>query len=123
MLDYANDIIDYKIKDRKEAEKKYLDRLNYHRELFYSLKNRDRHYEWWFDLYNNLKDAVFGKFKTKKDILLAEDEKFAIAQGGISESESGEETTGKGLKIMTSTSALVGQRKPGSNIQKLKNEI
>ena len=82
MLDYANNIIDNKIKNKKEAEKIYLDKLNYDRELFYKLKNTDRNYEWWFDIYDELKDAVFSKFKTKQDILLAEDDKLAIATGG-----------------------------------------
>ena len=35
-----------------------------------------------FDIYDELKDAVFGKFKTKQDILLADDEKLDIATGG-----------------------------------------
>ena len=35
LLDYANDIINNKIKNKKEAEKIYLDKLNYDRELFY----------------------------------------------------------------------------------------
>ena len=54
LLDYANNIIDSKIKDRKVAEKEYLDKLNYDRDLFYNLKNRDRDYERWFDLYYDL---------------------------------------------------------------------
>ena len=33
LLDYANDIIDNKIKNKKEAEKIYVDKLNYDREL------------------------------------------------------------------------------------------
>ena len=45
LLDYANDIIDNKIKNKKEAETIYLDKLNYDRELFYKLKNTDRNYE------------------------------------------------------------------------------
>ena len=85
LLDYANDIIDNKIKNKKEAEKIYLDKLNYDRELFYKLKNTDRNYERWFNIYDELKDAVFGKFKTKKDILLEEDEKLDIATGGKDE--------------------------------------
>ena len=113
MLHYANYIIDNKIKNRKEAEKIYLEKLNYDRELFYELKNTDRNYEWWFDIYDELKDAVFGKFRTKQDILLAEDEKFDIATGGdddkrklvieaISRLGDKEELEiGKGLKIMT----------------------
>ena len=71
LLDYAYDIIDNKIKNKKEPEKIYLDKFNYDRELFYKLKNRGRNYEWWFDIYGKLKNAVFGKFKTKQDILLA----------------------------------------------------
>ena len=126
MLDYVNDIIDNKIKDKKEAEKEYLDKLNYDRELLCSLKNRDREYERWFDMYNDLKKFVLGKFKTKKDILLAEDEKLAIAQGGISESEleSDKEQKGQGLKIMTQKqmiarlSILLAQLKAGNNSQK-----
>ena len=63
LLDYANDyIIDNKTKNKKEAEKIYLDKLNYDRELFYKLKNTDRNYKWWFDIYDEIKDAVFGKF-------------------------------------------------------------
>ena len=46
LLDYANDIFDNKIKNKKEAEKKYLDKVYYDRELFYKLKNTDRNYEW-----------------------------------------------------------------------------
>ena len=65
LLDYANDIIDNKIKNKKEAEKLYLDKLNYDRELFYKLKNTDRNYKWQFDIYDELKDAVFGKFRKK----------------------------------------------------------
>ena len=126
MLDYVNDIIDNKIKDKKEAEKEYLDKLNYDRELLCSLKNRDREYERWFDMYNDLKKFVLGKFKTKKDILLAEDEKLAIAQGGMSESEleSDKEQKGQGLKIMTQKqmiarlSILLAQLKAGNNSQK-----
>ena len=53
LLDYANDIIDNKIKNKKEAEKIYLDKLNYDRELLYKLKNTGRNYEWWFDIYDN----------------------------------------------------------------------
>ena len=34
LLDYANDIIDNKIKNKKEAEKIYLGKLNYDREFF-----------------------------------------------------------------------------------------
>ena len=82
LLDYVNDIIDNNIKNKKEAEKIYLDKLNYDRELFYKLKNTDRNYERWFDIYDELKDAVFGKFKTKQDLLLAEDEKLDIATDG-----------------------------------------
>ena len=82
LLDYANDIIDNNIKNKKEAEKIYLDKLNYDRELFYKLKNTDRNYERWFDIYDELKDAVFGKFKTKQDLLLTEDEKLDIATDG-----------------------------------------
>ena len=52
LLDYANDIIDNKIKNKKEAEKIYLDKLNYDKELLYKLKNTDRNYEWWFDIYD-----------------------------------------------------------------------
>ena len=63
LLDYANDyIIDNKTKNKKEAEKIYLDKLNYDRELFYKLQNTDRNYKWWFDIYDEIKDAVFGKF-------------------------------------------------------------
>ena len=68
LLGYANDIIDNKITNKKEAEKIYLEKLNYDRELFHKLKNTDRNYEWWFDIYDELKDAAFGKFKTKQDI-------------------------------------------------------
>ena len=82
LLDYANDIIDNKIKNKKEAEKIYLDKLNYDRELFYKLKNTDRNHEWWFDIYDELKEAVFVKFKAKQDILLAEDKKLDIATAG-----------------------------------------
>ena len=71
LLDYAYYIIDNKIKNKKEPEKIYLDKFNYDRELFYKLKNTGRNYEWWFDIYGKLKNAVFGKFKTKQDILLA----------------------------------------------------
>ena len=114
LLDYANDIIDDKIKNKKKAEKIYLHKLNYDRELFYKLKNTARNCEWWFDIYDELKDAVFGKFKTKQDILLAEDEKLDIVTDGgdddrrksvreaISRLGDKEETEiGKGLKIMT----------------------
>ena len=41
---------------------------------------------------DDVKNAVLGKFTEIKDILLLEDEKIAIAQGGKSESESEEET-------------------------------
>ena len=82
LLDYANDIIDNKIKNKKEAEKIYLDKISYDRELFYKQKNTDRNYEWWFDIYDELEKAMFDKFKTKQDILLAEDEKLDIATGG-----------------------------------------
>ena len=82
LLDHANDIIDNKIKNKKETEKIYLDKLNDDRELFYKLKNTNREYEWWFNVCDELKDTVFGKFKTKRDILLAEDEKLDIATGG-----------------------------------------
>ena len=82
LLDYANDIIDNKIKNKNKAEKIYLDKLNYDRELFYKLKSIDRNYEWWFDIYDELKDAAFGKFKSKQEILLVEDEKHDIATGG-----------------------------------------
>ena len=92
LLDYANDIIDNKIKNKKEAEKIYLDKLNYHRESFYKLKNTDRNYEWWFDIYDELKNAVFCKFKTKQDILLAEDEKLDIASGDDDRRKSAIET-------------------------------
>ena len=81
-LDYANDIIDNKTKNKKEAEKIYLDKLNYNRELFYKLKDTDRNYEQWFDIYDELKDAVFGKFITKQDLMLADDEKLDIATDG-----------------------------------------
>ena len=86
LLDYTNDIIDNKIKNKKEAEKLYLDKLNYDRELFYKLKNTDRNYKWRFDIYDELKDAVLGKFRKKNNkILLAEDEKHDIARGGDDE--------------------------------------
>ena len=62
-LNYLNDIVDNKIKNKKEAGKEYLDRPNDDRELLYSIKNRDRNYGMWFDLYDDVKDAVFGKFK------------------------------------------------------------
>ena len=62
-LNYLNDIVDSKIKNKKEAGKEYLDRPNDDRELLYSIKNRDRNYGMWFDLYDDVKDAVFGKFK------------------------------------------------------------
>ena len=42
LLDYANDIINNKIKNKKEAEKIYLDKLNYDRELFYKLQTKYR---------------------------------------------------------------------------------
>ena len=44
LLDYANDITDNKLKNKKEAPKIYLDKLNYD-ELLYKLKNTDRNYE------------------------------------------------------------------------------
>ena len=44
LLDYANDITDNKLKNKKEAQKIYLDKLNYD-ELLYKLKNTDRNYE------------------------------------------------------------------------------
>ena len=113
LLYYANDITDNKIKNKKEAGKIYLDKLNYDRELFYKLKNTDKNYERWFDIYDELKDAAFGKFKTKQDILLAEDEKLDIATGDDDDKRKSvieaisrlgdkeEPEIGKGLKIMT----------------------
>ena len=73
LLDYAYNIIDNKMKNKKEAEKIYLHKLNYDRELLYKLKNTDRNYEWCFDINDKLKNDVFSKFKTKQDILLGED--------------------------------------------------
>ena len=52
LLDYAKDINDNKIKNNKEAKKIYLGKLNYERELSYKLKNRDRDYERWFNVYD-----------------------------------------------------------------------
>ena len=142
LLDYANDIIDNKIKNKKEAEKIYLDKLNYDRELFNKLKNTDRNYEWWFDIYDELKDAVFGKFKTNQDILFAEDEKLDFATGdddgdkrksvieAISRLGDKEEPEiRKGLKIMapsqliTILPILLAQKQAGNTSQKLNNEI
>ena len=140
LLDYANDIIDNKIKNKKEAEKIYLDKLNYNRESFYKLKNTDRNYELWFDIYDELKNAVSGKFKTKQDILLAEDEKLDIASGdddrrksvieAISRlSDKEEPEIGKGFKIMTPKQMttrlpiLLAQKQVGNHSYKLNNEI
>ena len=53
--------------------------------FFYKLTNTERNYEQWFNIYDQLKDAVFGKFKTKQDILLEEYEKLDIATGGKNE--------------------------------------
>ena len=79
LLGYAIDIIDNKIKNKKEAEKIYLGKLNYDRELFYKLKNTDRNYGQWFNIYDELKDAGTGlkittpnKLITRLPILLAQ---------------------------------------------------
>ena len=84
---------------------------------------------------------MFSKFKTKQDVLLAEDEKLDIARSGdderrksVIEAISGlgnkeEPEIGKGLKIMTPKQIitrlpiLVAQKQPGNNSQKLNNEI
>ena len=141
LLGHANDIIDNKIKNKKEAEEISLDKLNYDRELFYKLKNTDGNYEWWFDIYEELKDAVFGKFKRKQDILLVEDEKLDIATGGDDDrrksvieavsrlGDKEEPEIGKGLKIMTPSQLitrlpiLLAQKQAGNTSQKLNNEI
>ena len=73
---------------------------------------------------------MFGKFKTKQDILLAEDEKLDIATGGedIPKSETEEQGGGR-LKIMTPNQLitrlpiLLAQKQAGNNSQKLNNEI
>ena len=112
LLDYANDIIDNKIKNKKEAEKIYVDKLNYDRQLFYKLKNTDRNYEQWFDIYDELKDAVFRKFKTKEDILLAEDEKLDTARGGKDEVK----------KSVIETISKLGHEEKPIDIPKLETE-
>ena len=56
-----------KLQNKKEAEKIYLDKLNDDRKLFHKLQNTGRCYEWWLNVYDELKDAVFGKFKTKRE--------------------------------------------------------
>ena len=84
---------------------------------------------------------MFSKFKTKQDVLLAEDEKLDIARSGDDERRKSvieaisrlgnkeEPEIGKGLKIMTPKQIitrlpiLVAQKQPGNNSQKLNNEI
>ena len=84
---------------------------------------------------------MFGKFKTKQDILLAEDEKLDIATGGDDDrrksvieaisrlGDKEEPEIGKGLKIMTPNQLitrqpiLLAQKQAGYNSQKLNNKI
>ena len=95
----------------------------------------------WFDIYDKLKDTVFGKFKTKQDILLAEDEKLDIATGGDDDrrksvietisrlGDKEEPDIRKGLIIMTSSQLisrlpiLLAQRQARNTSQKLNKEI
>ena len=92
-------------------------------------------------IYDKLKDAVFGKFKTKQDIWRAEDEKLDIATGGDDDrrksvidtisrlGDKEEPEIGKGLQIMTQKQMitrlpiLLAQKQAGNNSQKLNNEI
>ena len=82
---------------------------------------------------------MFGKFKTKQDILLAEDEKLDIATDGDDDRRKSvieaisilgdKPEIGKGLKIMTPKQMitrlpiLFPQKQAGNNSQKLNDEI
>ena len=84
---------------------------------------------------------MFGKFQTKQDILLAEDEKLDIATGGDDDrrksvieailrlGDEEEPEIGKGLKIMTPNQLitrlpiLLAQKQADNTSQKLNNEI